>query len=134
MAMATTFCVTYFLAPLYIVSALVALLLAFPTRELSLWFAVPLFVSVLTKPIHSPTIAGLMTPMADYFDYEECFEFTDDEIRHNVNKEGKKYIFAFQPHGVVSFRYCEKKEIVSFEASPNKTEVSLQQPKPVLYF
>jgi len=43
-----------------------------------------------------------MKPMLDYFDYEEAFEITDDELRER-GAEGKRYIIATQPHGVISF-------------------------------
>ncbi|GFH52178.1 hypothetical protein CTEN210_08654 [Chaetoceros tenuissimus] len=40
--------------------------------------------------------------MLDYFDYEEVLETSNDDCR-KLLKEGKKFILAFQPHGVVSF-------------------------------
>ena len=42
--------------------------------------------------------------MADYFDFETAFEFTDDDVRDMLKKNpDRKFILASQPHGVLSF-------------------------------
>lgn len=109
MAIATTFCVVYFFAPLYMACAVLALVFQFPSRPISIIIVSPLILSLLTKPMAAPWLVGMLKPMADYFDYQEAFEFTDEDIRLKL-KEGKKYILAFQPHGVVcrTFVLCIK--------------------------
>ena len=42
--------------------------------------------------------------MAEYFDFETAFEFTDDDVRDMLKKNpDRKFILASQPHGVLSF-------------------------------
>jgi len=43
-----------------------------------------------------------MKQIVKYFKYEEYLEFTDKDIADS-HKEGKRFIFASHPHGVVSF-------------------------------
>ena len=47
-------------------------------------------------------LADYMTPMLDYFDYEEVLETSNDEAIE-LSKSGKKFLLAMQPHGVISF-------------------------------
>jgi len=47
-------------------------------------------------------VADYMTSMLDYFQYEEVLEISNDECIKLANS-GKKFILAFQPHGVISF-------------------------------
>jgi len=49
-----------------------------------------------------PWLANYMKPMLDYFDYEEILEFSNDDANKMIN-DGKKFILALQPHGVISF-------------------------------
>ena len=49
-----------------------------------------------------PWLADYMKPMLDYFDYEEVLEIPNDEAI-KMSKNGKKFLIAMQPHGVISF-------------------------------
>jgi len=50
-----------------------------------------------------PGLVGIMTPMLDYFDFEMIIEEKETLTAELTNeKDGKNYIFAAQPHGVIS--------------------------------
>jgi hypothetical protein len=100
MAMASTFSFVYFFAPTYMIAALLGLIFGYPSREWSFLFAAPLILSVLSKPMKLN--CQFLKPMADYFDFETAFEFTDNDIREYLKKNDKRFILASQPHGVVS--------------------------------
>ena len=95
------FSLVYLLTPLYLVSSLVLLCLQFPSRNLSLLYAAPFLLSALIPSTAMPFLAKYMTPMLDYFDYEEILETSKEEAIKSAN-EGKNFILAMQPHGVVS--------------------------------
>lgn len=100
MAMATTFACVYFFAPMYMITAILALIFRYPNMEWSFVIAAPLVLSILSKP--KKIDCRFLKPMADYFDYETAFEVSDGELRKLVNESNKKFILASQPHGVVS--------------------------------
>lgn len=99
MAMATTFSCVYFFAPAYMITAILGLIFRYPTMEWSFTFAIPLILSVLSKPMRLNV--QFLKPMADYFDFETAFEFTDDDIREMLRTTDRRFILASQPHGVV---------------------------------
>ncbi|CAB9499666.1 Diacylglycerol O-acyltransferase 2 [Seminavis robusta] len=101
MAMATTFCCVYFFAPIYIITSILCLLFRYPTMEGSFVIAAPLILSILSKP--KKLDCRFLKPMADYFDFETAFEFTDADIREMLKTTDKRFILASQPHGVLSF-------------------------------
>ena len=100
MAMATTFSCVYFFAPAYMITSILALLFRYPTTEKAFLFAAPLILSIFSKPVRLDV--QFLKPMADYFDFEEAFEMSDDDIREYLKKNDKRFILASQPHGVVS--------------------------------
>jgi len=104
MCTASIFSLVYFVSPTYIITAFLALIFGYPSRNASLWYALPLIVSILipSKGLPGPRMARLLSPMLDYFDYNEELETSDDELR-KMAKEGKKVIVATVPHGVISF-------------------------------
>ena len=103
---ASTFSLAYIIGPVYIISAIVLLAVS-PTLK-SLLYCVPLLLSALLPAYRIP---GLLKSypyqcMLDYFDYEEMFEFSDEELEKLGDELGKKkrsVILAAQPHGVLSF-------------------------------
>jgi len=101
MIQATTFSCVYFFAPMYMIAALVCLLSGFPTRQGSFLIATPLILSIFSKP--KKLDCRFLGPMADYFDYEEAHEFSDNDIREFLEKSDRKFILASQPHGVLSY-------------------------------
>uniref|UniRef100_A0A6U2DDA3 Acyltransferase n=1 Tax=Pseudictyota dubia TaxID=2749911 RepID=A0A6U2DDA3_9STRA len=102
LCVASVFSLVYIVTPPYVISVLFALLFRYPSTKSSLLYASPLFLSIFTKATAAPGLARLLSPILDYFDYEEAFEITDEEFRKN-GKEGKRYIVACQPHGVITF-------------------------------
>lgn len=103
MAQASVFSSVYLLAPPYIISAIVVLLWQYPTRSLAWAYATPLLLSIISKPVAAPDLlAAYFKPMADYFQFEAITEVEPDEYRAHY-RSGKKFIFAAQPHGVISF-------------------------------
>merc|ERR1712151_1018575 len=103
MALASIFSMAYFLTPIYILSAIFATLFRYPSTYYAWIYATPLILSMLSKPIPMHSLVGMLTPMLDYFDYEEAFDLSNEEIRKLVFEDGKNFIFAVQPHGVISF-------------------------------
>ena len=111
MAMATTFSCVYFFAPAYMITSILLLLLQYPTTKSAFLFAAPLVLSVLSKPVRLD--CRFLRPMAEYFEFEEFFEFTDDDVREWLSKNDKRFILASQPHGVLS--YCGMSAAASCE-------------------
>jgi hypothetical protein len=97
MAVASMFSLAYLLVPVYLLSATAALVYQYPSTKFSLIYALPMLISIFVKPRASLLALRLIRPMLDYFDYEAIY--LDESIRSS----GKNYIFAAQPHGVLSF-------------------------------
>lgn len=76
----------------------------FWSRSLAWYFNFPRGLGhTATKPLAgSPRFVRLLEPMLDYFQYEEISETGDSHLLESCHKEGKQFIFACQPHGVVS--------------------------------
>ena len=100
MIYASIFTLSYILAPSYILSAIIALLLRFPNGNISFLYSLPLLISIMTPARPMPHVVGLLTPMLDYFQFEQIIE-DEETLRMNLDK-GKNYILAAQPHGVLS--------------------------------
>jgi hypothetical protein len=64
-------------------------------------YALPMLISIITPPRPSPFILRLLQPMLDYFDYEAIY--TDDKNVREAIANGKNFLFAAQPHGILSF-------------------------------
>lgn len=102
MFQASVFSLVYLLAPPYIISAIVAVICQYPTKNIAWIYAGPLVLSLLSKPVALPNfIANYLKPMSDYFQFEEIHEYSWEELRKD-NEKKKNYILAAVPHGVVS--------------------------------
>jgi len=99
MFQASCFSMVYFIAPFYMLSAMLALLFKFPTLTAAWIYAAPIFLSAMIPPIASPRIIQWLQPMLSYFDYEEIHEATAFEDI----KAGKNYLCVMVPHGALSF-------------------------------
>lgn len=99
---ASIFSLVYFLTPGYIFSAIAFVLFQYPCKHAAFIYAVPLLISILIPSRPMLWLANYMTPMLDYFDYEEVLEISNEECIKLANS-GKNYIIAMQPHGVISF-------------------------------
>lgn len=106
-AAATPFIVIYFVAPLYLLFALAALLLA-PFSPYTWLALVPMAASLLLPAsvprALSPHILGSWAcrKIPKYFSYEEYHELSDTELVAS-NAAGKSYILVAHPHGVFSY-------------------------------
>lgn len=101
MCCASIFTFAYLLAPPYVLSSLLALAFRYPNGNIAFIYAIPLIVSMLTPARAMPTVVGWLHPMLDYFQFE-CITENEETLDTNLAK-GKNYIFACQPHGVISF-------------------------------
>lgn len=101
MAVATCFTIAYLLIPAYLLSATVALILRYPTTKSSIYYALPMIISIIIPPIPSRLALRMIRPMLDYFDFEEI-HMDETNVRTNM-ANGTNYLFAAQPHGVLSF-------------------------------
>lgn len=101
MLQASIFSLIYFIAPFYILTALVALFSQYPSSHAAWLYAAPLIVSALTKPIAMPGVLEYFRPMLDYFDYEEIHESSPVDVKKEI-LNGKNYLCVFQPHGALS--------------------------------
>lgn len=101
MLMASVFSISYLVIPFYAISSILALVFQYPTSRASVLIAAPLILSVFSKPTPSPYVLRLLAPMLDYFQFESITE--DEKHLRDTIASGTKYIFACQPHGVLSF-------------------------------
>jgi 1-acyl-sn-glycerol-3-phosphate acyltransferase len=62
-----------------------------------------MILSMLFKPIPSKWLLRHMTPVLDYFDYEQIIETSPIDCRKDMLENGKNFIIAVQPHGVIPF-------------------------------
>jgi len=102
MAMATMFSLVYLITPVYLLTAGPCLLLRCPSTTASFYYALPMLISILIPPRCSPFVLRLLRPMLSYFDFEAIY-MGDDMVRKEWESGKKNYIFAAQPHGVLSF-------------------------------
>jgi len=96
--MATCFSMVYFVTPFYMLSCLAFAFVI--SWKHALVYAAPLIVSAILPPMGSPMVLRLLTPMLNYFEYEEIHETNGFE---NIIDKGINYLLIVQPHGAISF-------------------------------
>ena len=101
MLIASTFSLVYIVAPIYIMSAVLSFLIL-PLKQ-ALFFSFPILLSAAIPAMDGPWLVGMLTPMLDYFQYEEHYEQTNEELREMLQGSDRRFLLAFQPHGVISF-------------------------------
>jgi hypothetical protein len=102
MCMACCFSMIYFIAPFYILSSLIVLLYFY--NKLWVWIYIsPMIVSSILPPIAMPSVIRFLSPMLDYFDYNEIHEISPINVIEEIRTGRKNYLCIFQPHGVISF-------------------------------
>lgn len=106
MIAASVFSFAYILAPVYMISSLLFLLFFF--GKYSILYAVPLFISIIVPPIQMTWLlkTKFFSAMCDYFDYEEIFEISDEDMVKKAAefKAAKRsFIFTGTPHGILSY-------------------------------
>ncbi len=105
MIVAAAFSLIYFLAPMYILTSTIALVTQYPSRYASMLYAAPLIISILIPSKGVPSLGEPLKVMLHYFDYDEVHETSNEVLQKAVDEDNKKFIFACQPHGVVSEVY-----------------------------
>lgn len=98
------FTAVYLLTPMYLFSAITMIAFQYPSKNISLIYSIPFFVSMILPSTPMPFLAKYMTPMLDYFDYEEITETSNGDAL-KMAKSGRNFMIVMQPHGVVSFLY-----------------------------
>jgi len=122
MAMASIFTIAYCLGPVWLLCS-VFMIVLYPF-EISSWlFCAPVIISLLYNPPQTPHLLGRMTPVLDYFDYDEAMEFSNEEFS-KLFKSGKSIIFASVPHGVFSYGAVCRAIAGPFEFRRLKTAVA----------
>jgi Diacylglycerol acyltransferase len=93
----------YFIAPFYMISA-VLVLLRFSQSSLWAWiYVAPILISALLPSMAMPSVLRQLTPVLDYFDFEEIFEATPINVAQEIISGRKNYLLVLQPHGALSF-------------------------------
>lgn len=99
MVMISLFTMVYLITPFYLLTTLVLLVFQYPSLSFALWFASPLFLSALLPPVPFPGLLRSMTPILDYFEYEEIVE---QPVYEAMTKNGRNFLCVCQPHGALS--------------------------------
>jgi hypothetical protein len=105
MLVSTMFTFAYFLRPIHL--AIPGLMIAYGNhllvRQVGYLMAFVCFLSFVLPPKEASfLVAGLLAPILEYFQYDEIIENSPIHIQESI-KDGKQYIFACQPHGMVPF-------------------------------
>jgi 1-acyl-sn-glycerol-3-phosphate acyltransferase len=102
LVMSSVFSLSYFIAPFYMLTAILALIFHFPSIPMAWLFASPIIISAIFPPIASPWLLKMLSPMLDYFEYEQIHETSPVDTRKEI-LNGKNYLLVMQPHGSISF-------------------------------
>jgi hypothetical protein len=97
---ASVFSSSYFLVPFYFLTALVAVLVKAPYAW---YYAAPILLSAVIPPIPCPWLVKLMTPLLNYFDYEEIHERHPIDVQTEMIQHNKNYLCVCQPHGALTY-------------------------------
>ena len=108
----TVFSVTYLVAPGYSIICLFLLVSPLFSFDLptfrTIMFCTPFLLTCLVPPIPAPKLVRsfLFQCLIDYFNYEEIFEVSDEELLQLMaerKKEGRSFLLCAAPHGVLSY-------------------------------
>lgn len=103
MLISSVFSIAYVAAPAYVLAAIPAIVFRWPSFRSAALFATPVILSAIFPAVTMPWLIKRMGPVLDYFDYEEIIETKPVDVR-DLLRDGKTFIVAAQPHGVLS--YC----------------------------
>lgn len=103
MIVASTFSMIYFVAPFYMLTAVLAVLFRFPSWQWALCYALPIIISALLKPIPMPALIQWLQPILDYFEFERIVEVSPINVYTEIVEHQKNYLCVFQPHGALSY-------------------------------
>lgn len=104
LAMSTVFAAAYFIRPIHMALPVLSILYGNVPIRLGAYVAVAIIVtSFFVKPKPMPNLVlKLWSPILDYFQFDEIIENSPIHIQESIS-DGKQYIFACQPHGIVPF-------------------------------
>jgi Diacylglycerol acyltransferase len=102
MIMASCFSMVYFVAPFYMISAIVVMFQV-GTHPWVWLYVAPILVSAVLPPMAMPRVLKLLSPMLDYFEYEEIYETSPVNVAKDIASGKKNYLCVFQPHGALSY-------------------------------
>mmetsp|Transcript_4988 Transcript_4988/g.12657 ORF Transcript_4988/g.12657 Transcript_4988/m.12657 type:complete len:322 (-) Transcript_4988:389-1354(-) len=105
LGVASFFSLAYVLAPIWIVLSVVVLIFQWPSLPVAVAIASPVILSAILPRWEAPSwvFQTFLSPMLDYFDYEEIIETKPVNIRKNIRENKKPYMIALQPHGILSY-------------------------------
>jgi hypothetical protein len=100
----TLFTAAFFIRPIHMAIPILMIVYGnLPVRLLAYFIALIFFISFVTPPRPAPSLVNrLLSPILEYFQYDEISENSPIHIQESI-KDGKQYIFACQPHGIVPF-------------------------------
>ena len=101
MMMASMFTLAYVIGPISLPMAILFLFF-YPTNVTTWLFCAPVLISMIFPPRQMPWLLNKMTPVLDYFQYDEVMEMSNEEWYDLTVNKNKSIIFAAVPHGVVS--------------------------------
>jgi Diacylglycerol acyltransferase len=101
MIVVSCFSMVYFIAPTYMLSAILALAFRFPTFYIACVYASPMLLSAVVPSFPAPFLFRYLKPMLDYFEYEEIIESKPIDVAEKI-LSGTNYLCVCQPHGALS--------------------------------
>jgi Diacylglycerol acyltransferase len=101
MIVVSCFSMVYFVAPLYMLSAILVLAFRFPTFYIACLYASPMLLSAVIPSFAAPGLYRYLRPMLDYFEYEEVIESKPTDVAEKI-LSGTNYLCVCQPHGALS--------------------------------
>lgn len=102
MIIASCFSMIYFIAPFYMISA-VLVLIRFGSSIWAWIYVAPIILSALIPSVPLPGVIARLSPLLDYFEYEEILETTPVNVGQEMLSGRRNYLFVLQPHGALSF-------------------------------
>jgi hypothetical protein len=101
----TLFAAAYFIRPIHMALPIVMIVYGnLLVRLFAYLLLLIIVISFLTPPKSMPIlVTHLLSPMLEYFQYDEIIENSPIHIHESI-VDGKQYIFACQPHGIIP--YC----------------------------
>jgi hypothetical protein len=101
MLVVSCFSMVYFVAPSYMITAILALAFRYPTFYIACIYASPMLLSAVVPSFPAPFLYRYLKPMLDYFDYEEIIETKPIDVADKI-LSGTNYLCVCQPHGALS--------------------------------
>ena len=81
MAVSSVFSLCYILTPTWMLLSILMIVFQWPSLNMALLFASPILISAIIPSMASPYIVKRLTPMLNYFDYEQIIETKPIDVR-----------------------------------------------------